>query len=423
MGLLTIESGDHIGYVIKKNPDSGMIKKSIRSCEMSGFYKIGTKNKYMVYGVDYDGGTSFSIEGNDDDKYLNLLNYCSSSFILSAISNFFDTALKKEDKDDISYDHIFYVNSVSMSEKTSTTIEKLAKYFNGIELIITNKLAKKSLTFKAKDTTFNYLLNVVFVIATTIACLNNEQIDNSDSFIEKIIKCMNRCNAPYFVRYYFSSRILTKNNFNKYKKLLEQHNSHKLKLHFGSTLQQRINCIENKLTFTLPLIDIGCGEGNYLVPFSRKLKDKQYMGFDIDEDELKKSNGKIKQKDIDNATVTNDINEVYKKCEELGIVEVLITEVIEHMELDKVRSFIEDIINNINFSKIIVTTPNHDFNVNYDMDTKFRHHDHKWELGEKEFREFVKTINFPENCKLKFFNVGDEVDDVCCSLGLEVVKS
>ena len=92
------------------------------------------------------------------------------------------------------------------------------------------------------------------------------------------------------------------------------------------------------------------------------------------------------------------------------------------MELEKVREFIEMLVININFSKILITTPNHDFNVNYDMDTEFRHHDHKWELGKKEFCEFIATISFPD-CVVKFFDIGDVVDGVCCTLGVEIIKT
>ncbi len=46
MGIIIVESDDNIGFIIKKNPSSGMIKRQIRNCEMSGFYKKGTANTY-----------------------------------------------------------------------------------------------------------------------------------------------------------------------------------------------------------------------------------------------------------------------------------------------------------------------------------------------------------------------------------------
>lgn len=430
MGLIILESHDRIGYVIKKNPASGLQKRQSRFCEMSGMYKMiaSDKNvydptKYLIQGTDYKG-CSFSLKDTDEDHYVNAMVYSSSVFVISAINAFFDTPLKKTENDDTPFNHSLYINSLQLSDKQFDSVKKLTKYFDGIFIDCTQHSARRSVTFRSENTTLNYFLNVVFVMLITITAMTKEQMDVCDSLVEKIIKCMNRCNAPYFIRYYFVSRVMTPKDFKKHKKSIEQHLTKKISLCFGSTLDQRMNELEKRLTFKLPIVDIGCGEGNYVNKFAGKIKsnDIQYIGFDIDENELDKAKYRIKNKDITLASVTNDINVVYAKANEFGKVEMLITEVIEHMELDKVKEFIETLINNINFSKVLITTPNHDFNVNYDMDKVFRHHDHKWELGKQDFHTFIKSLEI-KNCDIHFFDIGDIVDNVCCTLGVEIVRT
>lgn len=420
MGLIRLQSGDHIGFVIKKNPASGMVKIIARNCELSGYFPEGTISEYIIYGKDYDG-LSFSIEGAEEDKYLNALSYYSSVFVTMAISELFDTALKKTDPQDVPYNHVLIINALSLGTRATNQLTKLLEYFTDITLEVTEE---EQYIFKANNTTLNYFLNVIVVVMTVTSILSNEKFDVSGSMIDKIVNCMVRCNAPYFVRYYFVSRMANPADFNRCKKLLETHPTKKIKMVYGSTLHQRMTALEKQLSFEIPIVDVGCGEGNYLLPFSQKLKlkNKRYIGFDIDEDELEKCRIKIENKELGNAIVTSDINELFAEASKCGEVELLITEVIEHMELSEVAPFIQNILNNINFSKLLITTPNHDFNVNYIMENKFRHYDHKWELGKNEFQQLMSSINLPNGYSMSFFDIGDSVDDVCCTLGCKIVR-
>lgn len=419
MGLIILESGDHIGHVIKKNPASGMIKSCIRNCELSGFYYKDSQSVYVIYGKDYDE-PSFKHVNQDTDMYLNTLNYCSITFVPLAISELFESALKKLVPEDIPYNHKLIINSLLLQNSSKSKLEKLLKYFDNITLT-TN--SEEQFIFETTNTTLHYLLNVVVVITTMIAHISNEKLDMYSSLMDKIVNCMVRCDAPYFIRYYFSSRVFGKADFLRLQTALESHTSTKFKMFYGNTLNQRKFVLEKKLKFDIPIVDIGCGEGNYTIPFAKALNDKNYIGYDIDVNELEKAMEKITKYEITNAIVTNDIGRVFTEANKFERVDVLITEVIEHMELCDVVPFILNILINVPFRTVLFTTPNHDFNVNYIMDSEFRHHDHKWEIGKTQFQqmmtdclESLKTT-ITRNVKMTFFDVGDSVNDICCTLG------
>lgn len=421
MGIIILESGDHLGYVIKKNPLSGMQKRQVRFCELSGMFKPGEINKYCVYGTDY-GGCSFSLK-NDDDRYINSMLYSSAVFVNSVISLFFDNPLKKIDQSDILYNHSFYIGSLQMTDRQFCTIQKLTSYFENVTIELIKQSNIKSVRFACTNSTLHYFLNVIYVLMTILILQNGEDFDITDALIEKTINCMVKSRSPYFIRYYFSSRSLSQKLFIKFKKLLEQHPTQKMDLFFGNTLHQRMSLIEKKLCFDHTLVDIGCGEGNYLNFFSETIKEKniRYIGYDIDPTELEKANSKILKKEITTAIITNDLTNVFNLVKFSDCVEVIISEVIEHMELSEVKTFIENIANNIPFKKIIITTPNYEFNKNYNMESDFRHSDHKWELTKNEFIEFMNKLEIVD-CNKKYFDIGDTVDEISCTLGFELTK-
>ena len=49
MVLISLEStNDKLGFIIKKNPTSGMIKRETHSTEFSGYYDATNPNKYII---------------------------------------------------------------------------------------------------------------------------------------------------------------------------------------------------------------------------------------------------------------------------------------------------------------------------------------------------------------------------------------
>ncbi|WP_420871953.1 class I SAM-dependent methyltransferase [Cohnella rhizosphaerae] len=180
---------------------------------------------------------------------------------------------------------------------------------------------------------------------------------------------------------------------------------------------QRRSFIAGVLPFDKPILDIGCGEGFYAIPFAGKLE-SAYYAVDIDEELLDTVARKAAAKEIDNIATFGSLDrflETYNGEQ----VDVILTEVVEHMSLEDAAAFVRHIGTEVDFERLIVTTPNADFNRYYELEG-FRHEDHKWELGQAAFRQwFADTVQgLPLDCE--FVEIGDRVDGVHTTQGVIV---
>lgn len=89
--------------------------------------------------------------------------------------------------------------------------------------------------------------------------------------------------------------------------------------------------------------------------------------------------------------VTKMDSEVYQQNP--NIFAVVGIEIIEHLHSDVLRGFEENVFGVISPNIVIVTTPNSDFNVVFNLPPgKFRHWDHKFEWSREEFRLWCEKI-------------------------------
>ncbi len=86
---------------------------------------------------------------------------------------------------------------------------------------------------------------------------------------------------------------------------------------------------------------------------------------------------------------------------------------------DEAKDLVIQILKDIKFKKIIITTPDSRFNSNYFMSEKFRHHDHKFEFDRNQFIEFmtkcIAESGLIKECSYVFEDLGDVVDGVSTS--------
>ncbi|XP_065206725.1 small RNA 2'-O-methyltransferase-like [Planococcus citri] len=87
---------------------------------------------------------------------------------------------------------------------------------------------------------------------------------------------------------------------------------------------------------------------------------------------------------------------------------VVAIEVIEHLFEQDLRLFPVTVFEFINPKVVIVTTPNHDFNILFDNGNKFRDDDHKFEFTKAQFKQWATEIidRYPEY-DVKFFGIGE----------------
>jgi 2-polyprenyl-3-methyl-5-hydroxy-6-metoxy-1,4-benzoquinol methylase len=245
------------------------------------------------------------------------------------------------------------------------------------------------------------------------ASLNNQDFDLIENSLERIIDAVNIIDAPYYLRYIINSRLITSPKL--FMKLVSKLQTPNITLKYGNTAIQRRDYIKSLLNFDRTIVDIGCGEGFYAIPYStilaQKNKGAMYYAIDINEAELQKVQDKALKKELNNIITLNDYSElsIIESCD------VILTEVIEHMEPEASEAMIRWVLSNLNFNKIIITTPNFDFNKYYNLYT-FRHEDHHWEPTSIQFKNFMAPIT--EGYKVTYLEIGDIVDGICCSQGI-----
>lgn len=428
MCLIKIGSNNpKLSFVLYKNPTSGMQLRTIRRGFAYGFYTGENNDNYVIYFQDGQNDMSYKEYPNQNYEYLNRLRYSSPIFVLNALSEYLNSTLQSQHNDDL--DDVFintiHNYAVNIDSQTFKTIERINNFFPNFNIQIIKKTdSTYEIAIDTKKSMY-LLLNFAVTYFTIIATLNDNDLDINDGLIDKLIRCLNTIDSDYYIRYIVNSRILTNSKlYDKFIPLLKKPN---MTLNFGNTAVHRRNYISKMLQFDRSIIDIGCGEGFYAIPFAKKLlkinPSLYYYGIDINEDELAVVNKKAKENELNNIILENSHELLEPHLNKNMTYDVIITEVVEHMDIGQSMNIIKWVIKNVNYNKIIITTPNADFNKYYHLVGKFRHADHKWELTFDEFNKYISDVldNNDKNT-ITYLQIGDIVDNISCSSGVLIQK-
>ena len=420
MAIIGLRSTNpEFSYIIRKNPESGMLIRSIRKGLGFGWYLDA--QCFNVYFKDADTEVSYKREKDEQFEYLNISRYNTPLFVINAISEFFASAFKEKHECDVKgYQHSFFINMIHIDRLRY--LEIFQRHFPNVMFIYDN-LAHKSYKLEISTTeNVYYLIHMVNVFCIFMAMFAPEYLDISDASLEKAIRSIKVIDAPFYIRSLFVVNFLkSRSNFNKYKSSLEETDRYEIEFAFGDTAMQRRELIREQLAFDKPILDIGCGEGYYAVPFAAKLDHHHYYAIDIDPDILAVVEKKASRCDIENLLLFSSFN-AFLETYNGEIVDVILTEVIEHMPLNQARILIEKILEAIHFDTFIVTTPNADFNQFYEIANKFRHDGHDWEMGKTDFFVWVVDILNNYSCCYEFVAIGDKVNGISTSQGF-IVKN
>lgn len=426
MSIVQIKSSNpKLSYVIQKNPESGMKLKSIRLGVACGWFSQNNQ-AYNILFKDAEDEISFKKYKDEEFEYLNVTRYNSSMFVINAIDEFLRSAFKARAEDDSSgFENSFYINLLNV--KNQRYITAFSNYFTDYEVAF-EEVAKDNfrIEIKTKNSVFE-LLNFAALFANFIAIVNGEDLFVKEENVIKNLTCLNVIDAPYFVRYLFKIRFLKGERiFNEHKESLEKTSRGKYEMTYGDTWEARQQFIEKHLDFKRSILDIGCGEGKYITRFSKHIdKNKiNYYAVDKDEEVLNLAKKRASNKSVSNVSFFSSLEE-FKEVYNGEPVDIILTEVIEHLEVEEAEKLVKYILQSFNFHKLIITTPDSRFNSNYFMAEKFRHDDHKFEFTREEFYDFITDCT-ESNKKIEFASIicgiGDSVDGVQTTQGAIVVR-
>lgn len=430
--ILTIKSSnDYLLDILYKNPntDSGLYFKSLKNGQLVG--NAVSKHHYEVVFQD----TKYSYMPEEANQ-IDYQSYCTPLAVLHICNELFVHILKS--KDEYSARAITWLNiSQGEADTESCTIEipsfyigsswyrsnrfLLSRYFEGISVDQqSNRIFKLTITAKTIFEAFNLLVLTSLFTHVTNDYGKFTYID--DSLALKYGRILtNIDNVPYFVFYLFILRaVKSPRQFEELKPVFENYlakNGLQADLVLQGTTQQRLQFITDQLEPDIPILDIGCGEFSYY-------KKMMYKGFlapyhAIDQDfRFGKLAGNIGRRyDEDNLNFYASLDE-FKSDEELNII---LTEVIEHNPLEEAKELVRKALS-YRFNKMIITTPNVEFNRFYTMDSDMRHDDHHFEPTREEFRDLIEECTKEINLNIEYFQLGDNLNGIQPTQGCIITK-
>ena len=412
-----------LSWIIQKNPETGLIPRTIRKGHAFGWFTPNNENEYNVFFDDGKDEISFKEYKDQEFEYISTTKFNSPIFLLSVMDEFFRSAYKGGTEEE-KFDTEGHINSflIGLVEvKKVRFVEFFQKHFKDYDLVYEQVQGKN---YKIKITTkktIKELLNFVNIFTIIIAIINEEYMDLNDDKVVKFIESLNIVDSPYYIRYLFKIKLIRKKSqFDKYKDILEKSSYQKIKMQFSDTWVMRKNEIESNLDFSNHIVDLGCNDGRYLPVFARKLGDKKYFAIDIDEEVLRKAKRRAENKNILNAEFFSSLDEFEKNNPEEKV-DFIFVEVMEHMPEEVGKELIKRILSFKNLNKLIITTPCKEFNQFYfDDQEEMRHHDHDFELTRSEFKRYIES--FVKDFQIEYLELGDTVNGIPISQGCSIER-
>jgi hypothetical protein len=282
MATLQIKSNNpNFSFILKKNPESPVQVKNMRHGFCFGWYS--NTETYNIFFKDAPNEVSYKTHPDEDFEYINVSRYNSAMFAVNSFSNFFQYNLKSQDELDVEdrYNHTIILSMLSV--ESAHYLKIFNEHFEDFNILF-EEIAHKNYKIEINSKkSIHKLLNFTSLFVIFNALRNNDYMMVDESVIDKYLASLDIVDSPYFIRYIFKINFLiNRNKFEKYKDLIERSNTHKIKFEMGNTLEMRKRFIKNSFDFNLPIVDLGCGEGNYVIDLSRELKDKKYFAVDRD---------------------------------------------------------------------------------------------------------------------------------------------
>jgi len=162
------------------------------------------------------------------------------------------------------------------------------------------------------------------------------------------------------------------------------------------------------------VIDMGCGEGNLLQLLIKEKSFAKVAGMDVSFSILERAYQRLK---IDrmpefqkNRIMLFQSSLTYKDDRYVGYDAAAVVEVIEHLDQNRLAAFEQVLFGATKPSVAVLTTPNIEYNENYESLTEgsLRHGDHRFEWTRAEFRQWGNEVADKYGYTVKYSDIGDE---------------
>ncbi len=160
------------------------------------------------------------------------------------------------------------------------------------------------------------------------------------------------------------------------------------------------------------VVDLGCGEGYYLRALIEEPTVTEVVGIDVSPRVLEYAERKLNldrrpDRQRDKLTLRQS-SVTYRDDAIAGFDAVLLIEVIEHLEPDRIASLEASVFGAARPKHVILTTPNREYNSRYELaDGQWRHPDHRFEWTRAELEAWATREADAHGYRVAFRTVGD----------------
>ncbi len=162
------------------------------------------------------------------------------------------------------------------------------------------------------------------------------------------------------------------------------------------------------------VLDLGCGEGKLLKLLMQEKQFTKILGMDVSYRALEIAKDRLK---LDRLPLSQQErikliqgSLLYKDNRLAGYDAAAIVEVIEHLEPDRLASFVRVVFEFAKPKTVIMTTPNIEYNQKFETLAfgAFRHSDHRFEWTRAEFQNWAQTVATTYDYQVEFLPIGNQ---------------
>ena len=165
------------------------------------------------------------------------------------------------------------------------------------------------------------------------------------------------------------------------------------------------------------VIDMGCGEGRLTRMLIREKQLRKVAATDVSFDTLEWAKQKLKidrlHETVQDKLTLFQSSLTYRDKRFEGYDCACVVEVIEHMDLNRIDAFARVLFGLSKPRTVILTTPNIEYNVNYEnmRENSLRHGDHRFEWSRKQFKDWAESVCDKYSYSVVIKEIGDNEEE------------
>lgn len=161
------------------------------------------------------------------------------------------------------------------------------------------------------------------------------------------------------------------------------------------------------------VLDLGCGEGALLAELLRDTSFTEIVGIDTSATSLDRAARRLRLDELAPAArsriTLRQSSLTYTDRELAGYDAAVLSEVVEHVEPDRLTSLEQGVFAVARPTTVVVTTPNREYNARYPnlAPGALRHPDHRFEWTRAEFASWAERVGTVHGYHVRYAGVGD----------------